>query len=92
MELPAARCHGAKSTWRQRLERIHGELGYSELAVRCNDLGVNGGHPAVQSWKLMDLMEEDCSVLSQRHSVYIYIPLTFTTGYSWRRVTGLRGF
>lgn len=64
VELPATRCHGAKSTQRQRLEHICGELVYSELAVRCSDLGINGGHPAVQSWKLMDIMEEDCSVVS----------------------------
>lgn len=73
VELPAARCHRAKSTWRQRLEHIRGELVYSELAVRCDDLGVNGGHPAMQSWKLMDVMEEDCSVLCQCHSrMYLY--------------------
>lgn len=54
---------GAKSTRRQRLEHICGELVYSELAVRHDDLGVNGGHPAMQSWKLMDIMGEDCSVL-----------------------------
>lgn len=46
-----------------RLGHIPGELVYSELVVRCSDLGVNGGHPALQSWKLMDIMEEDCSVL-----------------------------
>lgn len=41
MELTAARCHGAKSRWRQRSERIHGKLVYSELAVRRDDLAIN---------------------------------------------------
>lgn len=48
VELTAARCCGAKSRWRQRSERIHDELVYSELAVRRDDLAVNEGHPAMQ--------------------------------------------
>lgn len=68
MELPATRHHRAKSSRGQRLERIRGEFFYSELAVRCDDLGVNGGHPAVQSWKLMGIMGDHCSVLSWCYS------------------------
>lgn len=45
--------------------------------MRCNDLAVNGGHSALQSWKLMDIMEEDCSVLPACHSW-----LQLETGYS----------
>lgn len=74
VELTAARCHGAKSRQRQRPEHIHGELLYSELAARRDDLGVNGGHPAMQREKLKDIMGEDCSILSRSLSfIYLYI-------------------
>lgn len=73
VELLAAGCHGAKSMWRWSLEHIHGELVYSELAVRCTDLDVNGGHSAVPSWEVMGVMEEDCSIPSQcRSCIYLY--------------------
>lgn len=45
--------------------------------MRCSDLGVNGGHQALQSWKLMDIMEEDFSVLPRCQSW-----LQLETGYS----------
>lgn len=74
VKLTAARCHGAKSRRRQRPEHIHGELLYSELAARRDDLGVNGGHPAMQREKLKDTMGEDCSILSISLSfIYLYI-------------------
>lgn len=55
------------------LRLIHSELVYSELAVRCGDLDVNGGHPAVLSCEVMGVMEENCSVPSQCHlCIYLY--------------------
>lgn len=65
----------ARGMW--RLGHIPGELVCSELAVRCSDLAVNEGHPALQSWKLMDIMEEDCSLLPPCQSW-----LQLETGYS----------
>lgn len=42
--------------------------------MRRDDLGVNGGHPAMQSWKLMDIMEDNSSVLSRCYlCIYLYI-------------------